>query len=89
MTSIATNATDNVGCEVALLGTVVLAMSDLTTLWVVRINEINILGQYQLTVLASLVLVVTESTVESRQLTELIALELILTFGDGSGLIRW
>jgi len=65
--SVATNATDNVGGEVALLGTVVLAMSDLTT------------------VLASLVLVITESTVESRQLTKLVALELILTFGDGSG----
>jgi uncharacterized membrane protein YuzA (DUF378 family) len=37
------------------------------------------------TVLACLVLVVTESTVESGELTELVALELVLAFGDGSG----
>jgi hypothetical protein len=40
------------------------------------------------TVLACLVLVVTESTVESGELTELVALELVLAFGDGSGL-QW
>jgi len=34
------------------------------------------------TVLASLVFVVTQGTVESSKLTELVALELVLTFGD-------
>ena len=31
MTSISTNATDDIGCEVALLGAVVFSMSDLAT----------------------------------------------------------
>jgi hypothetical protein len=39
-----------------------------------------------LTVLASLVLVVAESTVEGSQLTKLVALEFVLTLGDGCGL---
>lgn len=47
MTSIATDTADDVGGEVALLGTIVLAMTNLST------------------VLASLILVVTKSTVES------------------------
>jgi hypothetical protein len=38
------------------------------------------------TVLASLVLVVAECTVECGQLTQLVALELVLTFGDGRSL---
>ena len=37
-------------------------------------------------VLAGLVLVVTEGTVECGELAGLIALELVLTFGDGGGL---
>ena len=40
----------------------------------------------ELTVLTSLVLVVTESTVKSRQLSKLVPLELVLTLGDGCGL---
>jgi hypothetical protein len=42
--------------------------------------------QNRLTVLASLVLIVTEGTVESSQLTKLITLEFVLAFGNGSGL---
>lgn len=38
------------------------------------------------TVLASLVLVVTKSTVEGSELTKLVALQLVLAFGDGSSL---
>lgn len=37
-------------------------------------------------VLAGLVLVVTQGTVEGRKLAQLVALELVLTFGNGSGL---
>lgn len=68
MSSVATDATDNVGGEVLGVRAVVLAVTNLTT------------------VLASLVLVVTESTVESGKLTQLVALELVLTFGDGGSL---
>lgn len=37
-------------------------------------------------VLAGLVLVVTEGTVEGSKLAKLVALELILSFGNGRGL---
>jgi hypothetical protein len=37
-------------------------------------------------VLAGLVLVVTKGTVERGELTELVALEFVLTFGNGGGL---
>ena len=40
-----------------------------------------------LTILACLVLIVTKRTVESCKLTELVALEFVLTFGDGGGLV--
>jgi hypothetical protein len=56
MAGIATDATDDVGGKVTLLGTVVLAMSDLAT------------------VLASLILIITEGTVESSQLSQLVSL---------------
>lgn len=39
-------------------------------------------------VLASLVLVITEGTVESSQLAQLVTLEFILAFGDGSSLLH-
>jgi hypothetical protein len=64
MASIATNATDDVGGKVTLLGTVVLAMSDLAT------------------VLASLVFIIPEGTVESSQLPQLVSLEFVLAFGN-------
>ena len=35
------------------------------------------------TVLASLVLIVSKSTVESGKFSQLVSLELVLTFGDG------
>jgi len=87
VSSIATDATDDVGCKVALLRAVVLAVSDLTTCQTVRnhASRYNI-DRYRLTVLASLILIVTESTVESSQLTKLVALEFVLTFGNGSSL---
>lgn len=37
-------------------------------------------------ILASLVLVISKGTVQRGQLTQLVALELVLAFGDGSGL---
>jgi hypothetical protein len=37
-------------------------------------------------ILASLVLVVTKSTVEGGELTQLVALEFVLAFGDGGSL---
>jgi hypothetical protein len=70
VTSVATDATDDVCGKVALFRAVVLAVSDLAT------------------VLAGLVFVVTKGTVESCELTELVALELVLAFGDRSGL-QW
>lgn len=68
MACIATDTADDAGGEVALLRTVVLAVSNLTT------------------VLTSLVFVVSERTVECGKFTKLIALQLILTFGDGRSL---
>lgn len=86
--SIATNATDNVGSEVALLGAIVLAMSNLATCRIEDQYDVQInrkLGA-RLTVLASLVLVVTEGTVQCGQLSELVTLELVLTLGNGGSL---
>jgi hypothetical protein len=40
------------------------------------------------TVLTGLVLVIAKGTVEGSKLTKLVALELVLAFGDGSGLLR-
>lgn len=38
------------------------------------------------TILACLVLIITQGTVESGQLTQLVAFQLVLAFGDGSSL---
>lgn len=38
------------------------------------------------TVLAGLILIVSECTIQGGEFTELVALELVLTFGDGSSL---
>jgi hypothetical protein len=65
---ISTDATDDVCCEIALFWTIVLSVTDLTT------------------VLASLILVVSKSTIECCKLTKLIALELILAFRDRGSL---
>jgi hypothetical protein len=68
MTSITADATDDVCCKVALLGTIVLAMAYLTA------------------VLASLIFIITERSVESSELTKLVSLELILAFRNRSSL---
>ncbi|OJJ00456.1 hypothetical protein ASPVEDRAFT_569313 [Aspergillus versicolor CBS 583.65] len=84
MASISTDATNDIGSKVSLFGTVVLSVADLTTysmLARVQMGENN-----ALTVLASLVLIITKSTVESSQLTKLVPLELVLTFGDRGSL---
>lgn len=86
MTSVATDTTDNVGGKVALLGAVVLAVTDLTTYCTVRDHEKGKTGGRLLTVLASLVLIVTKGTVEGSQLTKLVALKFVLTLRDGCGL---
>lgn len=78
---IATDTTDNVGGKVALLGTVILAVSDLTTFASLEIWS-KWVKRESLTVLTSLVLVVTKGTVESSKLTKLVTLELVLTLGN-------
>ena len=70
VTSVAADTANNVGGEVTLLRTVVLAVTDLTT------------------VLASLVLVVSKGSVESGELTQLVALEFVLAFGYRCSLMR-
>lgn len=85
MASIATDTADDVGSEVALFRAVVFAMADLTTCYLSESLALDI-EAYQLTVLASLIFIVTESTVESGELTELVTLELVLTFRNRSGL---
>lgn len=69
VTGVAADTADDVGSVVLLLGTVVLAVTNLAT------------------VLACLVLVVTQGSVQGRKLTQLVALELVLAFGDGGSLI--
>ena len=87
MASVATHTTDDVGGKVALLGAVVLAVTDLTTYRTVRNHpKRKKTGWRVLTVLASLVLIVTKSTVEGSQLTKLVALEFVLALRDGCGL---
>lgn len=80
MASIATNTTDDVGGEVALFRTIVFAMTDLPALGYVSSDRLDNLGA--LTILTSLVLVITKSSVERCKLTELVTLELVLSFGD-------
>ncbi len=43
-------------------------------------------GGRRLTVLACLILIITERTVKSSQLAKLVALQLVLALGDRSGL---
>jgi hypothetical protein len=68
VTSIAADATDDVGSVVLLFRAVPLAMANLAT------------------ILASLVLIITEGSVQRRKLAELVALELVLALGNGSSL---
>lgn len=86
MAGITTDTADNVGGKVALFGTVVFAVSDLSTY--TREFKFTRSGKdpRRLTVLTSLVLIVTQCTVEGGEFSELVALELVLTFGNRSSL---
>ena len=64
MTSVATDAADDVRSVVLFLGAVVLSMA------------------YLAAVLASLVLVIAERSIESGKFAKLVTLELILALGD-------
>lgn len=64
-----TDPTDDVRGEVALLWTIVFAMTDSAT------------------ILADLVLVVTECTIERSKFAQLITLVVVLAFGCGSSLV--
>jgi hypothetical protein len=68
VSSITTSAANYARSVVLLLGTVILAVADLTA------------------VLASLVLVVTEGTVQGSKLAQLVALQFVLSFGDRGSL---
>ena len=57
------------------------AGSEVLLLWTIVLAMANLSA-----VLTGLVLVVTKGTVEGGKLAELVALELVLAFGDGSGL---
>ena len=85
MTRVATDATDDISCEVTLLGTVVFTMPDLTAFTFISIDPL--MGEATLTILTSLILIVTKSTVEGREFTELVTLQLVLTFGDRCSLV--
>jgi hypothetical protein len=67
--SVAADTTNDIGSEVSLLGAIVFAMANLTT------------------VLASLVLIITEGTVKGGEFTQLITLKLVLAFGNGCSLM--
>ena len=69
MTGVAADTADDVGSVVLLLGTVVLAVTNLPA------------------VLACLVLVVTQGSVQRSKLAQLVTLELVLTLGNGGSLI--
>lgn len=69
MTGTSANTTNDVRSEVALFRTIILAMTDPTT------------------VLANLVFVVAEGTVEGCEFAELVPLVVILTFGSGCRLV--
>ncbi len=86
MACIATNTTDDIGSEIALFRAVIFAMADLTTYLIFSVCSEQS-WVFELTILASLILIITKRTVESSKLTELIALQLVLTFGDGGGLV--
>ena len=64
MAGITTSAANDIGSKVLLLGTVVLAVTNLAT------------------VLASLVLIITQRTVERGELSKLVTLELVLALGN-------
>ena len=53
---------------------------------ILSLGAVNLAMSDLTTVLAGLVLVVSQGAVEGSELTELVTLELVLTFGDGSRL---
>jgi hypothetical protein len=65
---ISTDAANDIGSEVLLLGAVVFPVTNLTT------------------VLAGLILVIPESTVQRRKFTELVSLEFVLALGNRGSL---
>lgn len=69
-----------VGSKVALFWTVVFTVTDLSTYEHVRRRKERENGRH--TVLASLIFVITKGTVQGSQLSELVSLQLVLTFGD-------
>ena len=81
MPRIATDAADDVRGEVLLLRAIVFSVTNLAAWYAVRLVCWVSDGR-RLTILACLVLVVTEGTVESSELTKLVALELVLAFWD-------
>ena len=94
MSRVPTNSADDVGGKIALLGAVILAMTDLTTYGSVskqpQSNGGGAEGKQEiLTVLASLVFIVSKCTVECCEFAELVTLELILSFGDRGSLEMW
>jgi hypothetical protein len=68
MAGVTADTADNASSVILLLGTVVLAMSNLST------------------VLACLVLVVAESSVQRSKLAQLVTLQLVLALGNGRSL---
>jgi len=70
MTGVTADTTNDVRSVVLLLGTVILAMANLTT------------------VLAGLVLVITQSSVQGSEFTKLVTLELVLSLGYRCCLVR-
>jgi len=60
---------DDVSSEVALLGTLILPVTDVAA------------------ILADLILIVSEGSIEGSKFAELIAFVIVLAFGCGSGLI--
>ncbi len=81
MASVTADTTDDVGSKIALLWAVILAVTDLTTYRMVSgVSTCKV--RANLTILASLVLVVTEGAVQGGELTELVPLQLVLTLGD-------
>jgi len=87
MPCISANSANDVSGEVTLLRAVVFAVTDLTTCRDVS-NAIEGTGKDKeiLTVLACLVFVVAECTIESCKFAKLVALELILSFWDRGSL---
>lgn len=82
VTCVATDTTDDVRGEVALLGAVVFAMSDLAAWTISCMHTQGEENESAITILTRLILVVTKCSIERRQLAQLVPFEFILTFGN-------